>query len=115
MSGRNKRTSQTHGMLKAILFQLILRIVTIRSIFRRILPRHVNSEWRQSSNSSEPRGRCVIHGVSGWENMFVRMPGNNKGHSPPHPGIMMMRPARHGSATHFRAAVLHDAAKLPGT
>ena len=83
MVGTDKRTSQTCRTSKTILFQLIIRIVTIHSVCRRILPRHVNSEWRQSSNSSVARGRCVIHRVSGWENVFVRMPGNNKGHSPP--------------------------------
>lgn len=48
-------------IVQTILFPLIIRIVSIHTIFRRILPRHVNSEWRQSSNSSELGGRCSIY------------------------------------------------------
>lgn len=60
--GRKSQPNPSNTQIvQTILFPLIIRIVSIHTIFRRILPRHVNSEWRQSSNSSEPRGRCGMY------------------------------------------------------
>jgi len=57
--GRQEETNIQKS--KTFILSLIIRIVSIHTIFKRILPRHVNSEWRQSSNPSVPRGRCDKH------------------------------------------------------